>query len=719
MMLLSLSAWAAPLHLSGPPDATVEVLPLVERGRVELLVHGAGDLRGLFHDAPWDGVRAGTVTDLGGHHVVTAWMRRSDTTLVVSRVEDGWIATPVPISRVVPGPDLHCTDSPSTALFPLHGADQLLALEDISLDLPRWGTAEPMTPSWERIATLRANLFGADRPSANGLYEMGALHRDLGHLREAAFYFGRAAALGAPTGVASLQRAEALLALGDFDGAELAAEEAGKGGASQRDVLVVLATVALGRLQNDRPPGGATPPVRVDLARALSPHEGPLASLLAGATLLRADCWTEAIVPLTRAAAADGPLAPYSRLLLADAKLLAGNFDGAEEALGRLPETLPDSVRRLSRSRLQLVSVLRQSPDAWPALVPTLERMGNARRADGTGVDHAASDEALEALYLLGQIGTQLGDDDIAIHAFGLLVDRRRRLLDGDPGSRLVGAWARRTGGLLDAKRPVEALAAHVAAWRPGLEHHLRDPAPLVEIASLWRNSALDEEALATLGTVATIEGRQGLDGRETVFAIADTYRRTARTSEALDALAFLATRPRTPEFDGRIALLRGRTLFDGGDPTAARVAWTAIAGPPAAKAEAGLRVALSNAESGACAGVDLLTAASTAPLPEDLSPGRLDAARTACLVQLGRFDEARAAAAVAATTLIDPASIAWARSVAATPDAGAWRRLADEDTADAALRARLGQPAPARAAATAATAATPAPTAAPAAGGT
>ena len=110
-----------------------------------------------------------------------------------------------------------------------------------------------------------------------------------------------------------------------------------------------------------------------------------------------------------------------------------------------------------------------------------------------------------------------------------------------------------------------------------------------------------------------------------------------------------------------------------------------------------------------------MLTAASTAPLPEDLSPGRLDAARTACLVQLGRFDEARAAAAVAATTLIDPASIAWARSVAATPDAGAWRRLADEDTADAVLRARLGQPAPARATATA----TPAPTAAPAAGGT
>ncbi|MES2640683.1 MAG: hypothetical protein V4850_14405 [Myxococcota bacterium] len=721
-IFFGIDAHAAPLRIAAPPGATVEVLPPVEPGRVEILVHG-GDrgLQTLFRGPPADGVRTGRVTDMGGHQVVTVWMRDPNDTLAIERVGEGWEAVAVPVGPA-PSTNAECVGTPGVPLVPLRGADMVheFAPDTFVLAMPRWEAAEPVGASWERVTTLRSQLFGAGLPEggaiatdrARALYELGAQHRDLGHLREAAYYFESAATAGAggsqggsdsqagaPAGVAELQRAGALLALHAWADARDAADVARKAGAPDAPVSSVLATVSL--LTGDPAPAAIG---RALAATTLSPNSAPEPALLAGALLLRAGCWTEAAPVLERALAADGERGAMARLLLADARLLAGDPEGADIVLGDLPAaTTPTRWSGLARSRTRLVALLRQSPNLWPAMVPTLERaavLGARSGSDGSG---AAEVEGTEALFLLGQIGERLGDDALALRAWGALVDRRRALLAGEPGVRLQAVWARTVGGQLAAGHDIDGLAAHIVAWRPGLTAHVTDPAPLAAVAAAYMRAGLDEEALHTLGVVAEVEGRRGLDDRATILAVAEIYRRTGRPTEALDTLDFLATRPPEPATVARAGILRGRVLLDQGDVDGARAAWTLVAGDvegPAA-GEARVRIALVDAEAGRCAayvGVDgaapVVDALALDPLPADLSAGRVATARAACLATVGRIDESRTIAAQAVGKLTDPSTTAWAEVLAGTPPDGTWRRIAADDVADALLRARLS-PAP------------------------
>jgi tetratricopeptide (TPR) repeat protein len=708
-------ALAAPLRIAAPPGATVEVLPPVEPGRVEILVHG-GDrgLRTLFRGPPADGVRTGRVTDMGGHQVVTVWMRDPNDTLAIERVGEGWEAVAVPVGPA-PSTNVECVGTPGVPLVPLRGADMVheFAPDTFVLAMPRWEAAEPDAVSWERVTALRSQLFGGtggavatDR--AHALYELGAQHRDLGHLREAAYYFESAATAGAagasdsqagaPAGVAELQRAGALLALHAWSDARDAADVARKAGAPTAAVSSVLATVSL--LTGDPAPAAIG---RALAATTLSPDSAPEPALLAGALLLRAGCWTEAAPVLERALAADGERGAMARLLLADARLLAGDPEGADTVLGDLPAaTTPTRWSGLARSRTRLVALLRQSPNLWPAMVPTLERA--ALLGDRSGGDRgaAAEVEGTEALFLLGQIGERLGDDALALRAWGALVDRRRALLAGEPGMRLQAVWARTVGGQLAAGHDIDGLAAHIVAWRPGLVTHVTDPAPLAAVAAAYMRAGLDEEALHTLGVVAEVEGRRGLDDRATILAVAEIYRRTGRPTEALDTLDFLATRPPEPATVARAGILRGRVLLDQGDVDGARAAWTVVAGDVEGPAvgEARVRIALVDAEAGRCGayvgveGVEGVDALAHDPLPADLSLGRVATARAACLATVGRIDESRTIAAQAVGKLTDPSTTAWAEVLAGTPPDGTWRRIAADDVADALLRARLS-PAP------------------------
>lgn len=688
-------AGAAPLRISAPPGATVEVLPSIEPGRVEILVHG-GDraLQSLFRGPPADGIRTGRVTDMGGHQVVTVWMRRSTHTLALERVGEGWEAVAVPVTKAASHPSqvstVECAGTPGTPLVPLRGADMVHELppEAFVLTLPRWEAAEPVpvaedatsgavssgSVSSARVAELRSGLFGggaaapiepADR--ARALYELGAHHRELGLLREAVHYFGSAAAAGAPGGLAQLQHAGALLSLRAWSDARDSAEEAQRAGAPDDAVLSVLATVSM--LTGAPAPG---PTGRALASRASSPEP----SLLAGALLLRAGCWTEATPVLERALPAAGERGAVARLLLADARLLAGNVDGADAVLGDLPALgVPTRWSGLARARTRLIALVRQSPNLWPAMVPTLE---------GVSADEL---EGPEALFLLGQIGDRLGDDALALRAWGSLVDRRRWLLAGEPGERLLSVWARRVGELLTGGHDIDALAAHLAAWRPGLTLHMTDPAPLAAVAAAYMRAGLDEEALDTLGVVAEVEGRRGLDDRGTILAVAEIYRRTGRPAEALDTLDFLATRPPEPTTLARSAILRGRVLQGQGDLEGARALWSAVVEPPDAAVEARLRVALADAEAGRCGGLDALAVDT---LPADLAPGRVAMSRAACLATAGRIDESRTIAAQAVGQLTDPSTTAWAEVLAGTPPEGTWRRIAAEDAAEASFRARL-----------------------------
>lgn len=702
--LLCAAVLAAPLRIAAPPGAAIEVLPPVEPGRVEVLVHGGdSSLRTLFRGPPADGVRTGRVTDMGGHQVVTVWMRSPTDTLAFERVGEGWEGVAVPVGTGGPSSP-ECSGVPGTPLTPLRGVDMVheFPADTFVLTLPRWDAAEPAvgTVSWERVTALRGALFGhgavADR--AIPLYELGALHRELGHLREAAYYFESAASASvkgagspvpaAPAGIAELQRAGALLSLGAWADARDAAEVARKAGAPAADVSSVLATVSL--LTGDPAPGA--------VGRALAATTtAPDPSLLAGALLLRAGCWTEAAPVLERALPAEGERGAMARLLLADARLLAGDPEGADAVLGELPAvTTPTRWSGLARARSRLVALVRESPNLWPAMVPTLER---AAAPAAWGADDV---EGAEALFLLGQIGERLGDDTLALRAWGSLVDRRRGLLAGEPGARLLGVWARMVAEPLAGDRDIDGLAAHLAAWRPGLAPHMTDPAPLTAVAAAYMRAGLDAEALDVLGVVAEVEGRRGLDDRATILAVAEIYRRTGRPTEALDTLDFIATRPPEPATVARAAILRGRVHLDQGNVDAARALWSGVVGapevPPELAAEARIRVALLDAERGCLAPEDGLVTVDALvldALPADLAPGRVATARAACLAVAGRIDESRTIAAQAVGALTDPSTRAWAEVLAGTPPDGTWRRIAADDVADAALRTRLGGAAP------------------------
>lgn len=682
-------AAAAPLRIAAPPGATVEVLPSVEPGRVEILVHGGDrELQSLFRGAPADGVRTGRITDLGGHQVVTVWMQSPTDTLALLRVEEGWEGVAVPLSKAPThssrASPVECAGTPGTPLVPLRGADMVqdYPADTFVLTSPRWEAAEPSAVSWARVTALRAELFGREEraePDPRALYELGAQHRELGHLREAVYYFDSAATAGAPGGLAQIQRAGALLTLHAWSDARGAAEVAAKAGAPDHAALTVLATVSM--LTGD--------PLPVSTGRALAQSlAAPEPSLLAGALLLRAGCWTEAAPVLERALPMDGERGALARLLLADARLLAGDIDGADTVLGDLPaDGAPAQWKGLARARTRLLALVRQSPNLWPAQVPTLERLAASPGRSSADVRSGDDVEAAEALFLLGQIGDRLGNDDLALGALGSLIQLRRGLLAGEPGARLLAVWTRRVTGLLDDERDIDALATHLAAWRPGLTVHMTDPAPLAAVAAAYVRVGLYDEALDTLGVVAEVEGRRALDDRGTILSVAEIYRRIGRPTQALDALDFLATRRADPAIVVNAAILRGRVLLDQGDVEGARAVWSAVIAPPAAAVEARLRIALVDAEAGRCGGVDLL---SSAALPADLAPGRVAISRAACLATAVRFDESRTIAAQVVGQLTDPSTTAWAEVLAGTPPEGMWRRIAADDAAQVALRARL-----------------------------
>ncbi len=693
-MLLALlaSAFAAPLRVPAPVGATAEVLPLVEPGRVEILVRD-GDASAVgkpFEGFLPDGVRAGRVTNFGGHFVVTVWMRRSGDTLALDWTGDGWNARPVARGAAVSASvrsgeaaDAMCVSVPGVVFVPLHGKDVLEELPPAVTRpvAPRWRVAEPVEVTWERIAVLRDRTFGGTPPKdrSRELYELGALHRDLGHAREAALYFGLAVEAGAPADVVMLQRAGALLSIGDYDGARAAVDAVPAAPATERAAME--AAIALRT--------GLPAPLAAGRALAASVDRVDTA-VLAGALLLRGGCWVEAEAVLAPYASANDPRAPLAALLLADARLLQGNLDGASTALSNIEDAnLLGPLRSLARARTRLLATVRQTPAYWAGVIPSLGLAGR----DGD------TPEALEALWLRGQIAEELGDDDEALAAYGALVDRRRTLLGGEPGARLAAAWQRRVQGLFDAGRDIDALVAHLGAWRPGLSTRLAEPGPLLDVARTWASQGLHDEALDVLTEVAALQGERGLDDRATVLAIAEGYRRSGRTAEAIEALDFLATRAYdAPGYAAQAALLRGRVLADKGNAAAARAAWATLVEPPRrgrgavalpvdAVSEANLRIALSDAEEGRC---EPLLARAEGPIPDDLSAGWIAAVRSRCLSALARPDEARAAARAAAERLIDPDAASWARGLAGEPASGVWKQIAEDAEADAALRERL-----------------------------
>ena len=726
-------ALALPFRITPSPGATVEVLPPVEQGRTEILVRGnEADLEAELGDVARPGIRVWSVTDIGTGWVVNVWMSDPVTRLELRREGDAWLGAVRPATEAPPGsllgPEVSpdqllaqpvgtgaCPDTPGTALVPLTGADMLhhFAPSDFEPELPRWTAAEPdKGAGWGVVPELQRALSVVRAPRERALlhYQLGALHRDLGHAREAAFYFGEAATYPEPAGIARIQRAGALLAMRRWEEARSEALVAGMAGAPDVSVLEVAGVAAL--LGDDV----AAAPIGRALARRTA---RPSTSLVAGALLLRAHCNAEAVPVLGRARLLLGSRDAMGKILLADAQLGVGNREGASATLGRIEmRDVPDRWRGMVRARNRLIAMLAVTPEQWPTFVPML-----AVAADRW------DDEGLESLYLLGQVGERLGDARLAEDSYGALLDRSRALANSEPGRRLLLAWQRRLGELLAERDDMRAVAFHTGAWRPALVGRLDDPSLLRAVAERAMKLGLYDPALVTLREVASIEGQRRLDDRRTLLALADIYRATGRFEAAMETLDFLRRRPQDPAIAVRAQLLRARTLEGQGAREAARRSYTELGrtagGSGSAPEEARLRAALLDAEDGRCAqALPVLEGVST--YPPDLSAGLAGIARSRCLFAAGRVEDARVAAAAAVATLSAPQVGAYADylarlgtdlppmvraalAAAPAPAAGAsasgeaaapvpppapvkdvWTRLLEEEDADAALRSRI-----------------------------
>ncbi len=736
-LVLASVAFALPFRITPSPGATLEVLPSVEQGRTEILVRGnEADLEAELGDIARPGIRVWTVTDIGTSWVLNVWMSDPATRLELRREGDTWLglvrpSTETPAGSLL-GPEVSpdqllaqpvgtgaCPDTIGTALVPLTGADMLhhFAPSDFEPELPRWTAAEPdKGAGWGVVPELQRALSVVRAPRERALlhYQLGALHRDLGHAREAAHYFREAAAYPDPAGVARIQRAGALLSMRRWEEARTEALAAGMAGAPDVAVLEVAGVAAL--LGDDV----AAAPIGRALARRTA---RPSTSLVAGALLLRAHCNAEAVPVLGRARLLLGSRDAMGKILLADAQLGVGDREGASSTLGRIEmRDVPDRWRGMVRARNRLIAMLAVTPEQWPAFVPML-----AVAADRW------DDEGVESLYLLGQVGERLGDARLAEDSYGALLDRSRGLASSEPGRRLLLAWERRLGELLAESDDMRAVAFHTGAWRPALAARVEDPSLLRAVAERAMKLGLYDPALVTLREVASIEGQRRLDDRRTLLALADIYRATGRFEAALETLDFLRRRPRDPALALREQLLRARTLEAQGAREAARRSYTelgrALGGSGSAAEEGRLRAALLDAEDGRCAqALPVLERITT--YPADLSAGLTGIARSRCLFAAGRVEDARVVAAAAVTTLSAPqvgayadylarlgagassplrAAVTAATSApvliapaaataggAAAPGVVAparkdvWTRLLEEEEADAALRSRI-----------------------------
>lgn len=634
MLALLSVVLAAPLRLITSPEAQVQLLPAVQTGRSEIIVYDNHvNLRLQLKGQSFDGIRRVWATDLGDVWVINAILEDPNQNLQVTRQETNWEITPQlsnDLDRlVVQSATLAdigagtfrptCVQTPLT-VAPLMQRDMTYSVSpsDFSPALARWSDAEPAVSSWDEVYRVRALLRGemapvsehgqteelghgedvhavpgisvkqeADRVEGKAAqwYRLAALHRNLGHAREAAYYFHKAQNFDQERALSALQYAGALFEARIWEQAESAAWQAWRLGAPEESVVELLAGISMAKQEPD-----------AALALALAGATArPSSLLLSGALLVQAGCAQEAIPVLEKSIRylrrTDARRATEGKMLLADAYLLSGKLDEAELTLSRLSEAeVPKEWAGILRSRSKLLTLLRQTPDAWTSMIPTL----NQFRTDLTA-------EGAESLHLLGQIQEWLGDDRAAIETWLLLLDHHRHLTEGKPGERLTHVWLRRIQKLMEEGKPMDAMALHTTVWRPFMAERIQNPEPLKPLAQAYLSLGLYTQAMRLLGVIADIEGREKLDDQQTILTIARTYLGMGHPDLARDAISVLSTRTLTEATAGQMWILNGLIAEAEGKPEDMRAAWRQAQTYPTTTLEAEGRLARDSALHAQC----------------------------------------------------------------------------------------------------------------------
>lgn len=698
--LLATIAIAAPLELHLSPESRVEVLPALVEGRADVVIHdNRKDLHEQLGNTLDTGVTRARVADMAGHWMLTLELADPRAIVRAARVDDVWQLTvaprplgsaaaygPVDLAGALAG-ELSSTacSAVSLPLAPLAASDSPWGEAALGFvpELPLWSEAEPSVSSWGEIDDTRALARRKGADLERGDYRLGALHRDLGLSREAAYYFARAAERRGPHADAAwFQAAKAQLAVRQWDAAARSARAAATSGGAPEYTALVLGV-------REWATGGPNQAAYGRVLAATAADEG--GQLMAGVLLSEGDCAAEAVAPLERALATiGGARRPIAQMLLAEATLRAGDLDGATRMYAAVDgNALNLDSRRLLRTRTLLLALLRGPAATWSAQVPDLTRDAALPGASGQ-----------DSLYVLAQVQAAIGDEKASIDAYANLLRREPRLAPGQAGRELVRHWIARSDALIAEDRVVEALSLHRGLWTAALAPHVADLASLRTLASGYAVAGLPDRAMETWRTVADQERARGLDGRGSVVELLRLYVATGANDDALDAVAWLRREGIDATMKDTVALLEGDAALQTQETQRARHAWASIPARSPLHLAAAARIGLLDATEGDCAGAipALDAAAAAAPLPE-VDDEVVHEARFRCMVAMGRDPEAASEARMLAGLAASDRAASWqtwrasrlaeggsapppamlAASVAKTP--GIWGALAAEET--------------------------------------
>lgn len=536
-------------------------------------------------------------------------------------------------------------------------------------------------PSWAALpryrAALRAAPDAANRAATLG--RMAEAYLALGAPREARYYLGLLLDLD-PTPTALLRAADADLRLGRVDDARnLCGAVRGRGvdGAA----LSCLARIALRT--------GAPDPTTVARALAVA-AEGPVQRLLAAELLIADHRWHEAI-PLLEGVARDKGW-PLVWAQLGDARLAAGDLEAARDAWRK--GALDRELAALMSIRLRLAGMLEAGPTTWGRTLGTL--LERALRA---------GPEGLEARYLVAQVASTWGDDAAASDALVRFWDASPDLaVRSDVAERLIAACRARAHAAERLGRHVDRVALVETCWRPELDALVSNPDFLQGAADAYVALGLLEPALSTQQRALTVSTRRGAEDPAALLRLAQLYRRTGRSKEALDTLVWVERLGRGSDLEQHVAIERAAARAAAGDLDGALALLQAV---PARSQAAGLarsEEALVLARAGRCdaAAPRLRTLLATSTV----DPVRTDEHRVAlarCALRGGSPDLARSLAATVNPMGATADEAAWIDGAAAAaaplgkpPEEPLWRSVAsaalltDQWLADA--RARLSR---------------------------
>jgi tetratricopeptide (TPR) repeat protein len=702
LLLYTLAAHAAPLELETSREARVVVLPRTEEEIVEIGVYGnRAPLREAIEAWRTPGLEHGRFVDRGGGTAFLV-LQLSHPQLVaeVTRHGDGFLVTLVkgepelhsprevlPLERLFEDLPRRPAPPSDAALVPMGREARTFGLDPSEIRLAAHAPEPHLPLDWveelgprpsptlQDVARWR-NLLPAlqDQPDLMvvACWRLATAHQHLGLPREAMYYFRQGSTRGFPPAAMLLGLADSALAVGRWQEAREALEQAWHRDAPEDQVLTGLAVLSLATAQ--------PPPAETGRALAQAAHE-PLQLLLAGELLLR-DGYAEEAAEILQEAV-KGPLGPTAQeiawVALGDATLLSGRQQDAHRAYLSASHGQLDSLLRVRELALRMTQ---DGVRRWPSWVPDLRQF--ASREDAAGAD---------ALYLLAQVHQRYADPEAVSEDLARLWDLDPISRQTDVPARLIESCQARILQLERDHRDAELVEQFQRCWREDLDDHLAR-VDWVEAASrAWERLGFLERAYEVQRDATTVLAALGREDPLALARLAHLQTLSGRPDYALETIAYTRRLPgpALPALD----LVVGDAHEARGEVDEALAAWQRAATEPRLVEEAALRSGMLQLRQARCAPAIALMGSrlEQAAIPGE-PPGELELLLSRCEDALGRPAEAIGHAALALARAKDDwmkAEVRWfaaaiaARSGMLLPEdlrseGEAFRRVAAED---------------------------------------